>query len=318
MEILVETRLVFSSRFKKGTSEIRCGRYAFRLIPSTNPGRSEAVLSFPSDYSRPDDGGSHPEEEANILCNCLAVLLESQVKRQGLRFNGIESPFHGGDATVLATGTEIDSSFLCTDLARLLTLDIDVARQFVRSCRAFASAIGYIPSDPTFAFFLLVVAVECLSSQPAIIKAEDLDVDSKKCERFCLFIDRNLPATLRGSDEQDSALFRELLKTTYYAHRSGFVHGGKDVSITALMADSLGSSYFKHFVEGKEVRTPGLRWFARIVRNSILGYVRSCPEAPGDPHLLAKLADERASIAVKLNKNVGRHRVVTSADVDYR
>ena len=139
MEFLVETRILLSKRFKVGTREIRCGRYAVRLIPSNNPGRSEGVLSFLNDYSAPVGGGSNPEEEANIVCNCLAVLLGSQVKRQGLRINAVESAFHGGDANVSVTGGEIDSSSVSPDFARLSTLGIDLARQFVRSCRAFAS-----------------------------------------------------------------------------------------------------------------------------------------------------------------------------------
>jgi hypothetical protein len=76
------------------------------------------------------------------------------------------------------------------------------------------------------------------------------------------------------------------------------------------MADIAGSSYFKHVVDGKEVRTPGLNWFAGIVRTAILGYLNSVP-AVGmtDERLLAKLAQEKAVVQLKMKRIFvrGRH-----------
>jgi hypothetical protein len=162
--------------------------------------------------------------------------------------------------------------------------------------------------------------VECLSSQSSIIPPDELDLDSKKCERFCCFIDRFLPDSKRGGDERNIDLFRELLKTAYYSHRSSFVHGGREVSAASLMADIAGSSYFKHATDGKEVKTPGLGWFAAIVRESVLCYLLSIEvtESGVQATLVAQLAFERAGLKLKVNKSMEAGRFVAFGDIEYR
>ena len=201
-------------------------------------------------------------------------------------------------------------------LARVLCLPSDLARQVARACRAYRTAIEFIPSDPTFAFFLLVVAVECLSSQKAIIAASGVKGD-KKCERFCLFIERFARGGGSG-DEGDAALFHSLLKSVYYAHRSAFVHGGKEVPFASLMADNVGSSYFKHVDGGKEVKTPGLDWFAGTTRAAVLGYIGSIQTVEADPGLLARLAQEKAVVQLKMKRDLRAGQAVTYEDIDYR
>jgi hypothetical protein len=267
----IETKLVVSKVFPAGTSDFTLHRYLIHVIPSTTDGQGEAVLEFANQFSDQEGGGSHPEEEANIVCNLLALILEAKVSRRGLRINAIEVPAQFVTTDELVRGT-VDWSTADADVRCVLGFGDDVARQLVRGSKAYASAIESIPSDPTFAFFLLVVAVECLSSQSAVIPPSELPIDSKKCERFCLFIQRYLPDAHRGEDERNAGLFQELLKEVYYAHRSAFVHGGKEVTNAALMADLASSSYFKHATSGKEVKTPGLRWFARVVRGALLGF----------------------------------------------
>jgi hypothetical protein len=154
----VETTVRFSKFFKAGTTAMSWGRYDVRLVPSIRPRCSEAVLSFSNDFVSLG-GGSHPEEEANLACNCLALLLGAQVKRQGLRINAIEIQVGAKDAVDPFVGGEVDTSAALSDLGRIATLHIDLGRQFARSCRAYASALDFIPSDPTFAFFLLVVSM---------------------------------------------------------------------------------------------------------------------------------------------------------------
>jgi hypothetical protein len=157
-----------------------------------------------------------------------------------------------------------------------------------------------------------------MSSQAAVISAEEQPIDSKKCERFCLFIDRYLQPEARSDDERNPELFRELLKEAYYNHRSAFVHGGREVSSASLMADQVGSSYFRHSTSGKDTRTPGLRWFAHIVRHALLGYVRALPEEPGDPQLFAKLAMEKALIKIQAAKDIPAGHMAVFDDINYR
>lgn len=149
----------------------------------------------------------------------------------------------------------------------------------------------------------LFAAVECLSSQPAIIPVSELDLETKKCERFCQFILRYGVAAGRAGPAHNPPQVRALLKQIFYVHRSAFVHGGKEVPHAALVADSVGAPYFKHIVAGKEVKTPGLDWFAGIVRVAILGYIRSIQAGQADATLLAGLALETAVLQFKAKKD---------------
>lgn len=317
-DLKVETKLILSKLFPATTSAFKIGRYQVRPIPSTATGQSEAVLEFDNNFEAPEGGGSHPEEESNIVSNFLAVILEAKVKRGGLRINAIEIPTQSATVDELVRGS-LDWSNADSDVRCLLTFDDDIARQLTRAARAYAAALDNIPSDPTFAFFLLVVAVECLSSQAAVIPPSELPIDSKKCERFCLFIDRYLLDTHRGEDERNTDLLRELLKEVYYAHRSSFVHGGKEVTSASLMADHASSSYFKHATSGKEVKTPGLRWFARVVRGALLGFIRSAPtDAAPDDQRFARLAFEKAVLKIQAARDLQAGHAVTLGDIHYR
>ena len=86
------------------------------------------------------------------------------------------------------------------------------------------------------------------------------------------------------------------------------------------MADKAKSSYFKHATEGKEIRTPGLGWFAKVVRGALLGYLDSLP-SPSlgiDEELLSRLALEKAGLKVKATKDLEKGRIVTLEDIEYR
>ena len=314
----VETKLIISKLFPEQISEFKVGRYQIHPIPSTTTGQSEALLEFKDDFEALEGGGSHPEEELNIVSNFLSMILEAKVKRGGLRVNAVESPARSENIDKLIGGS-IDLSNADSDMQHLLKFNDDIARQLTRAARAYASALDNIPSDPTFAFFLLVVAIECLSSQAAVIPPTELDIDRKKCERFCLFIDKYLLDIHRGEDERNTELLRELLKEVYYNHRSSFVHGGKEVTSASLLADRVSSSYFRHATSGKDVKTPGLRWFARIVRGAILGFLRSSPTtAVPDNYRLARLASEKAILVIQAARDLEAGRAVKFDDINYR
>jgi hypothetical protein len=126
-------------------------------------------------------GGCNPEEESNILCSLLSLILEVRIRRSGLRLNVADMPAaeEGGRLYRRYRG-HLDVGNADNYLARGFCLPSDLARQLTRACRAYRTAIEFTPSDPTFAFFLLVVAVECLSSQKALIAPSDVKGD-KKC-----------------------------------------------------------------------------------------------------------------------------------------
>jgi hypothetical protein len=281
------------------------------------------VLSFVNTYEHPEGGGSHPEEEAEIVCRLLSLFLDARIKRAGVRINNIDIPIFEGQERLLYSQFfgMLNPGKLNDYFARFASLDDDLARQYIRAARTYSFALEFIPSDPTFAFFLLVVAAECMSSQDKVISFKELSSEPKKCERFCRFITTFLLEEFKGNDERSESLLTELLKTTYYEHRSGFTHGGKEVSSAALKADEIGSSYFKHATEGKEIKTPGLGWFAKVIRGALLGYILSIPshnKEHKDDQLIPRLALEKAFLKIKVKKDLQAGQVVTFDDVEYR
>ena len=307
-------RLVFSKAFAAGTRGFEFGRYCLDVIPSGRMDGTEAVLAFGSTIDDEPRVGAfeYPEGEAGIVCDVLALILDARIETHGCQYNYVEIRRPQPQAPL---DNVADASSVKSDFERITTLDIDLARQFSRSCRAYASALGFIASDPTFAFFLLVVAVECLASQPAIIPITELSAEAK-CERFCRLIARFSP-----DEKGDEDLQKKLLKTVYYVHRSGFVHGGKRVSNASEIADREGLAYIKHLVDGKEVRTPGLLWFRRVVRDALLGYLRSLGSpklGAGDRELLANLAREDAVLHFRARKAMAAGRAVTLNDVEHQ
>jgi hypothetical protein len=319
----VDMKVSLSKLFPLGVGEIRIGHYTLRAIPSSSSTVAEGVVSFENRFKSEKGEGSNPEEEARIVTRLLSLFWNSRIEETGLRIGNIEIP------SAAARYSESYPQFYGritwdrTDelINTIQSLDIDLARQYIRASHAYAFALEFIPSDPTFAFFLLVVAVECLSSQETVIPFSELHPDKYKCERFCRFIKDSLPAELKGEDERDEKLLSELLKTIYYSHRSGFAHGGKEVSIASVIADALNSSYIKHTVGGNIVRTPGLGWCAKIVRGALMGYLVSKQpmKLPVDSFLLSKLAFENAGLLLQVNKDVKAGQLIDiGKDINYR
>jgi hypothetical protein len=319
---IVEAKLSLSKLFPPGSSEIKFGRYRLQSIPISSATEGEGLLSFVNTYKAPELSGSNPRDEINILCKLLSVFLDARIKRIGLSINAVNTyPIEAPERKAYPQFFGVlDATQLDYYITRVLSLDVDLARQFIRACHAYSFAIEFIPSDVTFAFFLLVVAIECMSSQDKVILYSELQPDKKKCERFCRFINSCLPDKYKGNDERNDELLNELLKTTYFSHRSGFVHGGKEVSDAAILADKSNSSYFKHIVDGKEVKTPGIGWFVKIVRGSLLGYLDSLSiqSLKTDEELLSRLAFEKGELKVKVRRTVKQGQIVTSDDIDYR
>ena len=92
--IAIETRLVLTKSFPPGTANLKFGRYQIKPIPSTLPDETEAILEFADSYEAPSGRGSHPREEASIVCNLLSVILEARIQRSVPRINSIDIPSH--------------------------------------------------------------------------------------------------------------------------------------------------------------------------------------------------------------------------------
>lgn len=314
-----ETRVWISKLIPANLPEIDMGHYKIRAISSDKTAGGEAILSYDEPPPRKDGPPRAPVVELDLICSLLSLLLDCRVKRDGVKINGVdvlEPSNHDQYPQFLGV---VDAGNLDSDTRKVLALDRDLARQFIRASKCYSLALDFIPSDPTFAFFLLITSVECLANQASVISSDEISKDSK-CERFCHFIKSYLPMEMRGDDEQNSALLEELLKTAYYVERSGFVHGGREVSPVALMADRAGSSYFKHVVDDKDSKVPGLGWLAGVVRGAMLGFLRRCADAPGesDEELLAHLAMERYTVQLKAAGPIEKWQEVKLDDIEYR
>ena len=321
----VEAKVSLSKKLPPilGDSQIEFANYHLRSIPSSILEKSEGIIQFYDRYIESTGHGSHPVGEADIVIKLLSLFFGTDIDREGVTLNSVDVPaefLNPRNQYPHFQGTaELDG--LDKYFERVLSLNEDLAKQFIRACNTYSVALNFIPSDPTFAFFLLVVSVECLSSQSAIISSDEMNIDGKKCERFCNFVMTYLPEAKKGEDECNEVLFKELLKTAYYVHRSAFVHAGKEVSKAAIMADKVNSSYFKHMTGDSETKTPGLKWFSGVTRGALLGWIQSLPPPSNekmDKELFAKLAFEKVGLRMKAKRDVKEGEVVSFADVEFR
>ena len=69
----------------------------------------------------------------------------------------------------------------------------------------------------------------------------------------------------------------------------------------ALTADELAVPSVTHYVDGKEISTPGLVWFAQIVQRSLVGFLDKSPKnAEADRDYLQEIAARRGIISLPL------------------
>ena len=266
----------------------------------------------------------NPDTEVELLRSFLSLVLNSRLELRSLRIAGADFPGNGANdqSSRIRHHTPTDLSEVPGLLSGLLALDLETGRQVLRASRAYSTGLQALRTDATLAFFLLTVAIECLSSQDKIISFEELHPDRKKCERFCQFIRRFLPPEFKGEDEQNPDLMTELLKNIYYTHRSGFVHGGTEVSKACHLADEIGSSYFRNVVKGSDTKTPGIIWFANVVRGSILGFLTSGASlaAAGSvgPSVIQAVAREMSTLTLIAAGPIAAGTLVTTKHVHCR
>jgi len=100
-----------------------------------------------------------------------------------------------------------------------------------------------------------------------------------------------------------------------YKVRSLFTHRGRDISTASILADRAEIPVLKHFVKGKEVRTPSLSWFERVVQGALVNFLRR-QKIKKTRKDLAELARERGVIYLKSKKPLTTGRLVTKEDVE--
>jgi hypothetical protein len=184
-------------------------------------------------------------------------------------------------------------------------MDMDLLRQYLRSCNAYRTALTLLDDNPTLSFFLLVTAIEAISGK--VIKKGDR-------ENFVEFILAFLPKSFEETLGDKELLL--LLINQAYQMRCAFTHGGTDISIGSLSADKTKRDYVKHYIQNKEVYSPSIRWFEKVVNATLLNFLEQQKIATEQETKLSALAREEAVIYVKAAKVLQLGRVLTTEDVD--
>lgn len=285
------------------------GKYSVEPVPTTEPGTQPAsnryLLRF-DDEMREGESGSQPQAEATLFLAYLSLVLGSRLHIESLMVNSVnisvgQAPTYKDYQTIIEHLPDIDSL-----VARFKGKNAEVARQFLRACEVYRAALNLMGENNTLSFFLFTIAIECLSNK--VGKGEG------SCDKFIDFILDYLPDKSSLPSEHD---WKELLQEIYYRHRSGFTHGGKEIPEAVSLADRMNRVYVRNVVDGKEVRTPGLKWFESVVRGSLTGLLNSAEYDSGQQiDHFKNISLEYGRVMVKAKHSLEAHTVVTEKDVD--
>jgi hypothetical protein len=298
--ITTELRCELSRRFPIRQGDLDFLRYRLRLLPSRYGGQQEAVLIFEDDMAK---GHSNPEHEGEILFSFMSLLFNCRVRKTGCRQNGNDlssvrpAKVHLSE---LFEG-EIKSPDAASMVRHLFTLGDQLTKQFVRACNAYALAIASIELDRSLSFLLLVTALECISTQEDFCPNKELHKTKKSTERYCRLVQSYCDEIEKLYPSDGEEAFIRDLKTVYYSHRSGFVHGGKEVSIASKIADEHDVNSIGHLVDGKEVYTPSLKWFFQVARYTLVGFLVNFTRSEESPNqeVLADIARSRSVLTMR-------------------
>ncbi len=308
----VVIRFSSSKKINPDISEIELGSYKIRSIPSIQDSvtstAEEMLLEFDDVWIK-NQTASNPEKEAHYILSLLSVLGRTRIDFNSIRINNVNVTFRTSRAYKQFIGRlDLPSDF--DDIYNnLLSLNEKLFVQYMRSCSAYQNAISLLPNNPTLGCFMLVVAIECLSNV-------EIRGKSSHFGKFRDFIIKYLPSEIRA-EETDMDLFTELLEQIYRKYRSGFTHGGLSISVGSLAADKAGLKYVKHYIDGKEMKSPSLTWFENIVRGVLIEFLKKqVGTSVEDRRRLVDLAVTESVLNVKLRKPKKPGEVVFLGEVD--
>lgn len=305
-----DIKILFTSSksLKPPSREVPLDKYKISSIPTARESLSDThenlLLEF-YDLWKDDQRTSNPTKEGDYILSLLSLILQMKVEFDSLKVNNAQVTLRRRRSTFLMGKMEFPSDL--EDLFKKLhSLDLDVLRQYLRSCSAYRIALSLIDNSPTLSFFLLVTAIEAISN--TVIRG------GTRSEKFRKFILRYLPSSFE--DELGDRKLLQLLMKQAYKMRSAFTHGGTEISIATLSADDLARKYVKHYVKGKEVYSPSLRWFESVVRAVLLEFLRSRKVIEGKESPLSVLAIEEQAIYLKAKKSLRLGQLITTKDID--
>jgi hypothetical protein len=179
------------------------GKYSVEPLPTTETGAQPAsnryLLRF-DDEIREGESGSQPQAEATLFLAYLSLIIGSRLHIESLMVNSVnvlvgQASTYRDYQAIIEKLPDIDSL-----IAKFKKKNPEVARQFLRACEVYRSALNLMGENNTLSFFLFTIAVECLSNK--VGRGNGL------CAKFIDFILDYLPDKSSLPSEQD---WRELL-----------------------------------------------------------------------------------------------------------
>jgi len=292
---------------------IKVGKYIIEPLP-TNSGNQAGskinyLLRFEDDF-REWEMSSNPIEEAQLFLSFLSLQLGSRLEIDSSMINNVKITMPDSIYTdIYKEYRSMVTSLpdLNVRLKEVMSLENSIATQFLRACEIYRAAINLIGENNTLSFFLLSIAIECLSNKISLKRGT--------CEKFVDFITTYYPDTINFKDDKE---YISVLKEIYYNHRSAFTHGGKAIPEASHLADQLNKAYIKNSIDGKKVRTPGLKWFEHVVRGCLIDFLDKTEQNDEGSKIdyFKDVSVKRGLIHVIAKKTLIPGQVVTTGDVD--
>jgi hypothetical protein len=314
-----EVRIRFRSNnfVPDNTGRVVIGDYAIDQIPSSD--NSEAVLIFGARHDQlPKDMFFNLIRlEANYFLSFLSLISLSNCEFQAGLWNkeNIATP----ERKYVLTRKPFEFDAVREHYQRFCSLGNEERKRFVNACKRYRQAIATYEKEPVVSFFLLVVAIECLSNS---IDIRENDIAWSVYEsfygskfkrnrrtipssvKFVEFICKYLPADVLAAEGELDLLKKRLLSA--YFIRNRFVHAGEDLPSPVSTADFLGKRSIVYVTPRDdkeiEIRGPAMLWLERIVVNAMVGYLIKAPVRKVQPSVLRELAREAGIYKIKFRQ----------------
>lgn len=330
----VSIKIRTSGALKSGFKGLTFSRYQLMPLPSNTDSdfRGELLLNFKGDRIP-----SHLVGEGKIISAWLSVLLKQKIIVDASRLNNInisktktENISFETECTFPENIEELYNKFKSLPLAEKDSL----LEKYSRACKVYQEAIILSNVYPTLSFFLLVTAIECVSTPDREFYAyllkemgsrEDItkeEVDTIYCEyntkygiknSFIEFILKNYD---EWKDEFSEEEFRDLLGTAYKI-RSNFTHKGKNIEEYIRVIDTIirGKTVSRK-VGNKKVEVLGLNYFSEIVRKVLIKFLDGQPDLGCDN--IPELALQDITMELVATTDIKGGEVVTADKIKYR
>jgi len=280
---------------------LKIGKYRIEPIPCNLSDSSKSkvrwLLKFQDEIQK-GKRRSNPIGEAKLFLSSFALLTQSKLEIDSSMIENIKTGRFSSAIPDTYKEYRRDIKTLPDFelyLNNLNSLDPKIARQFLRACEVYRTAINLIGLNNTLSFFLLCVSIECVSNKVSNMGGNR--------DKFINFILTYLPTK---ADFETDADWENVLKEIYYNYRSGFTHGGKPIPEASSLADSCNLNYVKNIIDGKEVKSPGLKWFEHAVHDSLIGFLSKAKQKEKDNQsdLLKEISLESGIVELEIKKDI--------------